>query len=198
MGAHRDSLQINHPSAKEPRQVRLSRNIRRVIDATVFDGAKLVDALQTVGITRSAYNLASRKPEFAAYQQECVRVLRTSAAARSIGRVDNLADTAASEHVKLSANELLMGIEGISKVTKTENMHVHQHLIPGLTVMRSALPVAGDDALLIGDQRAQPRIAHEIKRIGTPVPHPEDRNVVIEPSSTSDSRGAKRAGRGVK
>lgn len=192
------TVEIRPQSHARPRNVRISAKVRRAVDLMVEGALKRQDAAQQAGLTDHALYCALTQPHVLAYRNDRLRVLRESAACRSIARVDILADTAVSEHVKLGANELLMGIEGISKVTKTENMHVHQHLIPGLTVMRAAHPVDGDDALLIGDQRAKPRIAHEIKRIGTPVPHPEDRNASIAPSSASDSRGPKRASRGVK
>lgn len=192
------TVTVQHERANAPREVRISRKVKRAIELQIDEGLRRPEAAQKAGLTDNALYIAMRKPEVLAYRNERLRVLRESAATRSIARVDILADTAVSEHVKLGANELLMGIEGISKVTKTENMHVHQHLIPGLTIVRGGWQPHGDDALLIGDQRAKTRIAHEIKRIGTPVPHPEDRNVTIEPSSASDSRGAKQAGRGVK
>lgn len=181
-----------------PREERISRKVKTAIEAMIDRGLPRHLAADIAGISDHALYKAMQKPPVIAYRLERLRVLRESAASRSIARVDILADTAVSEHVKLGANELLMGIEGISKVTRSENVHVHQHLIPGLTIALGGWTPNGDDALLIGDQRAQPRIAHEIKRIGTPVPHPEDRNAEIVPSSASDLCGPKRAGRGVK
>jgi hypothetical protein len=95
-------------------------------------------------------------------------VLRESEASRSIARVALLADDAQSEHVKLGANELLMGIEGISKVQRSENLHVHQHLIPGLTVNRGTWT---PHSQVIEAEAVE---VDSVKRIGSPAPFPSD------------------------
>lgn len=192
------TVTVQHERAAAPRQVRISRLVRAAVDLMVEQGLKREIAAKQAGLKDHALYCALRLPHVLAYRNDRLRVFRESAASRSIARVDILADTAVSEHVKLGANELLMGIEGISKVTRSENVHTHQHVIPGLVVHRHGWQQPGDDALLIGDQRAEPRITHEINRIGTSVPHPAMRNAAIEPSSAGDSRSTKRGTRGAK
>lgn len=111
-------------------------NIRLAIIAMVERGLSRQDAAQSVGISDNWLYQCLEKPEWKTYRNERMRVFRESAASRSIARVDRLADEAASEHVKLGANQLLMGIEGIVPVQRTENLHLVQHTImPGLTVV---------------------------------------------------------------
>lgn len=164
-----------------PRKTRISAKVRVAVDAMIEDGLKRNKAAETAGLTDNALYAALRKPDVLAYRNERLRVLRESEASRSIARVATLADTAASEHVKLGANELLMGIEGISKVTKTENMHVHQHVIPGLTVLRESWQPHEIGGQIID----QPKHAQQVRRIGAAVPHPEAKRdqpiEIIEP-----------------
>jgi len=67
-------------------------------------------------------------------------VLRASASARSIARVDQLADSSVSDHVKLKANELLLGIDGIVPVTRSEQTLIHQGVTPGLVIVYGDTP----------------------------------------------------------
>lgn len=199
MGAALELLEINHPSANGPRLVRLSRNIKTVIDLMVHDGAKLTDALETVGITRGAYLKASTKAEFAAYQQEAMRVLRKGEASRTIARAVQLADGAESEHVKLQANTWIAGLENIMPVQRTENVHLHQHVIPGLTVIREGWKAHDQDARVIEGLAHQVRTQPVINRIGKSSPHPEAGTVPPKAEVVPAKRGGRgRAPGGVK
>jgi hypothetical protein len=128
--------------------------------------------------------------------------LRTSEASRTIARAVNLADGAESEHVRLQANTWIAGLESIAPVQRTENVHVHQHLIPGLTVIREGWSAHQSDAPLIDGQVRQAGKPHAIKMIGTPVPHPEAGNVRPAVPETVDMPGkrkpAGKAARGAK
>jgi hypothetical protein len=74
------------------------------------------------------------------YLREQQDVLRTSASARSIARVDQLAESSVSDHVKLKANELLLGIDGIVPVTRSEQTLIHQGATPGLVIVYGETP----------------------------------------------------------
>jgi hypothetical protein len=168
MGTQRATVSVQPQPNTAPRKVRLSPKVRAAIDAMVEGGLKRETAAKHAGITDHALYCALRLPHVLAYRSERLRVLRESEAARSIARVATLADDAQSEHVKLGANELLMGIEGISKVQRSENLHVHQHLIPGLTVNRGNWVPHGDVL------EAEVVQSDSVKRIGSPVPFPTD------------------------
>lgn len=172
MGAALEVLTVQHERAAAPRQVRISRNVRRAIDAMVLQGEKRARAAEIAGITDEAMRKAMHKPEVLAYMNTQQQALRTSAAARSIARIDNLADGSDSDHVKLDANKFLLGIEGVSPVQKSESINVHKHLMPGLTIVMGAWSPHGDDAHLIDGQAHQSENKHQIKMLGTSVPHP--------------------------
>lgn len=193
---------VQHQHAAAPRQVRISRAVRIAIDQMVFKALKRPDAAQTAGITDNALYQALRKPAVLAYLDTQQQVLRTSAKARSIARIDNLADDAESEHVKLQSNVFLLGIEGISPVTKTENININKNMQPGMTlnIIVGSAPV--DDALLIGSQSQQCDNTKVINALPRPVPHPSMRNALPAPTKT-EGLPAKRGGqakapRGVK
>lgn len=144
----------------------------------VFEGLSRPKAAEKAGIADHTLYLAMRKPSVLAYLNSQQQVLRTSAAARSIARIDNLADDAESEHVKLQSNVFLLGIEGVSPVTKTESLNVHKHLHAGLTIVTGGWSEHQPDAHLIGGQAHEAGSAHHINMIGESVPHPNMRNAL--------------------
>ncbi len=117
-------------ATKAPRQVRISRKVRDACRFMVYEGLKRRDAAERVGLTDNALYIAFRKPEVLALQQEMMADLRQSAAARSIARVDRLADEADSEHVRLQANTFLLGIEGVRPAERHVHDHTHR-IVPG-------------------------------------------------------------------
>lgn len=186
MGAAREAVLVQHEHAKAPRIVRISRSVKRSIDHMVFTGAKRADAAQFSGITDKALYTALTLPHVLAYLNTQQQVLRTSAAARSIARVDNLADESESDHVKLDANKFLLGIEGISPVARSESVNLHKVLIPGLTIVTGGWSPHADAERVLNEQAHGSKLQHHINRIGTPVPHPSVRNAVIEGEILAD------------
>jgi hypothetical protein len=184
-----ETVQIATQPHARPRQVRISTRVKHAVEAMVERGLRREDAAKEAGLTDNALYIALRKPETLAYRNDRMRVFRESAASRSIARVDRLADEAVSEHVKLGANELLMGIEGIGKVQRSENIHVHQGSVPGLTIVFNG---QFDEARLIADQPLAIENAKHINDLPVPVPHPSMRNATIEspapPPKTDRSR----------
>lgn len=168
----------------------------------VFEGLSRPKAAEKAGIADHTLYLAMRKPSVLAYMNSQQGVLRTSAAARSIARIDILADDSTSDHVKLNANQFLLGIEGVSVTQRSESVNVHKHLMPGLTIMLGAPHAPAHDAHLIDGQAHEVREPVHINRIGEPVPHPSMRNALPAPTQEADSPGnsvpAKTRGRGEK
>lgn len=198
MGQARETVTIQHEAAKRPREARISKRVRVAIDAMVFEGLKRADAAEKAGITDNALYIALRKPDVLAYLNTQQGVLRTSARARSIARIDNLADTSDSDHVKLDANKYLLGIEGVSVVQKSESVSIHKHLLPGLTIITGGWAPHGDDPRVIEGQAREVGSTHKINRIGQSVPHPLSGNVGQVANPPGISEGRSRAGRGEK
>jgi hypothetical protein len=106
----------------------------------VFEGRKRPDAASAVDLTDDAMRKALKKPETLAYLRQQQQVLLASAGARSISRLDNLADSAESEHAKFKSNELLLGLSGLVPVTRSENTHIHHGASPGLVIVYGETP----------------------------------------------------------
>lgn len=122
--------ELVNKDGKQPRQVRISRKVRDAVALMVYQGMKRDEAAEEVGLKPQSLYVAFRKNEVRALLNEMLADLRQSAAARSIARVDRLADTAESEHVRLQANTFLLGIEGV----RPSERHVHDHtvrIVPG-------------------------------------------------------------------
>lgn len=160
----------------------------------VHKGQKRDVAAQGAGITDDAMRKAMHKPDVLAYMHAQQQALRTSAAARSIARIDTLADDSESDHVKLDANKFLLGIEGVSVVQKSESLNVHKHLMPGMTfnIITGAQP--GDDAHLIDGLAREAGKPKQLSNLPTPVPHPSMRNAQPAEPKT-DGQARKKEGR---
>jgi hypothetical protein len=170
-------------------QPRITAKVREAVRLMVEEALTRADAAQKAGITDHALYCAMRKPHVIQYRTRLFEVLRTSEAARTIGRAAKLADKAESEHVRLQANTWLAGIEGISPVTKTENTSTHRHLVAGLVIVRGPEPVIAEPARLIDGQVHEVRKPKAINRIGSPVPHPSQRNATTEAPDRAVNRG---------
>lgn len=150
---------------RRPTQTRISAKTRVAITAMVDEGLSRLEAAQKAGITDNWLYQQLRRPEVLALKNERMQVLRDGTAARSISRVDRLASNAESEHVQLKANELLMAIEGISPIARTESVNVHKHLLPGLTIVTGGWsPHQIENTPLVD-------VTPHVNVIGTPRPH---------------------------
>ena len=107
-------------NTQAPKKVRISSMIKAAVDAMVFEGVSRPEAAKAAGCGEDNLRLALKRPNVLAYLNEQSRVLRTSAAARSIARIDNLADKATSEHVQFESNKFLLGIEGTAPIHRSE------------------------------------------------------------------------------
>lgn len=171
---------VQHERASAPRQERISRAVKRAIDHMVFEGLKRDKAAEKAGIADHTLYTSLRKPGVLAYLNAQQQVLRTSASARSIARIDNLADDAVSEHVKLQSNVFLLGIDGISPTQRIENTHLHLNQQPGLTINF----MLGEPARQIDGLAHQVEDARIINGLPQSIPHPSMRNAVIGPAKT--------------
>lgn len=170
MGQALTTVTVQHECAKAPQVIRISRKVKRAIDLMVFEGLKRSIAAEKAGLKDHALYVALRQPHVLAYLNDQQGVLRTSARARSIARIDNLADDADSEHVQLEANKYLLGIEGVSVVQKSENLSVHKHLLPGLNI---SFIVGGQPAVIEGQAR-EVQSDSDISHLPPRVPHPSE------------------------
>jgi hypothetical protein len=158
---------------KTPKSPRVTRKVKAAIDLMVFSGQNRDTAADSVGLHRDSMRKALKRPDVLAYLRDQQQVLRTSEAARSIKRVADLADGSKSDAVKLDANELLLGLDGIVPVTKGEVHHTHSGIVPGLTVVFGGWRPHTVIAAKTGEAVDAPAEAvPQITMIGTPRPYP--------------------------
>lgn len=194
MGTALETVTLQHNGAKQPRQVRISGNVRRAIDLMVHTARKRAEAAAEVGITDDAMRKAMQKPEVLAYLGTQQQMLRTSAAARSIARVDKLADEAESEHVQLQSNVFLLGLEGVAPVQRTESIQHSVHHYPGLQIVYAS---PATETLIHGQQHEGANI-NRPNGLPIPVPHPSARNASDGRVIDGEFEPAKTGGVGVK
>jgi hypothetical protein len=120
------------------RKTRISARVRAALRYMVEEGLSRSEAAEKAGLRDNSLYVAMRRPETLAFRTELMNVLRSSASSRSLARVDDLASNAASEHVRLAASELLLGLDGHVPVARTEGRIVHDHVhhAPGLIIIR--------------------------------------------------------------
>ena len=138
---------------------RISAKLRKALTLMVEHGLTRRNAAEGAGLTDHALYCALRKPHVAALRSELMRVIRESEASRSISRLAALADGAESEHVRFKSNELLLGIDGITPIVRSQNVHAHVHTMPGLTIIHST-PDAGSDDPNVIDAEAEEITPH--------------------------------------
>lgn len=194
MGVALATVETRHETAKASRKVRISVRVKRAIELMVDDGRKRADAAKDANLTDDALYRALTKPEVLAYRNERMRVLRESAAARTIAKAEQLMDSATSEHVQADMTKWIAGLEGIAPVQRTESITQLNVSIPGLRVM-----IAHREPVHLIDGQAHEVIdASDINSLPQSVPHPAMRNAAPVVENPSDPVPAKSRRRGVK
>lgn len=183
------TVEVQHQRAENPKQVRISAKVKRAIEEMVDNSRKRSEAAEVVGLTDDALYRALTKPEVLAYRAQRLRVLRESAAARTIAKAEQLMDGAESEHVQADMTKWLAGIEGISPVNRSESLHIHAGDVPGIVLtFISATPAIADVQVIDGQ-------SHEVikptmtKHLETRVPHPSERNAANLASTPPPGKG---------
>jgi len=168
MGAALATVEVQHSNAHAPRKVRISTNVKRAIEAMVHDGKKRAEAAQIAGILDESLRQALTRQECCAYLNDQLRVKRTSAAARTVAKAEQLMDGAESEHVQADMTKWLAGLEGISPVQRTEStINLRAPVGPGLVILMVAAPDP-----LIRHQQSEGGLTSTNSRLPPPVPHP--------------------------
>lgn len=171
------------------RKARISANVKAAIGLMVNEGRSRADAAKACGITDDWLYRALERPECRSYRNHLMQVLRESEASRTIFRAAKLADGAESEHVKLQANSWLAGLEGISPVSKSENVNITKSLTPGLTVNFFMNGAPGDDAHVLSEHARQLGSSQQINGLPQRVPHPSEGNVLPAPNPPGNHEG---------
>jgi hypothetical protein len=151
------------------RKTRLSGRVKAAIELMVWKGQKRDQAADSAGLHRDSLRKALKRPDVLAHMRAQMDLLRTSAAAGTISRAEHLMHNADSEHVQLDATKWLAGLEGLSPVAKSENVHLHRGMTPGLTI------IYGDWKPHVIEGEAAPAASQpKVNMIGTPARHPLD------------------------
>lgn len=173
--------------SQRPKQVRISVKVRDALKLMAFEGKSRKQAAKAADISEDALYRALRKPEVKRLLNEYVADLRKSAAARSIARVDRLADEAGSDHVRLEANKFLLGIEGV----RPSEHHVHDHtvkVVPGYV-----LDMSGPD---LGKPEHMRDVSPQIASLGTEEPKEAESCTSVRHAAESNDPKAQDVGEG--
>jgi hypothetical protein len=155
----------------KPSKQRVTAKVKAAIDAIIFEALPVAQASEKAGISGHGLYKAMRKPPVMAYYRAQLDLLRTSAGPAGVAKVVQMMHGAGSEHVQLAAAQWAAGLEGYAPVVRSENLHLHAHTTPGITIVREAYQPHDVAALPAGhliEQRARPAV----NRIGVSVPHP--------------------------
>jgi hypothetical protein len=155
------------------RKGRLTPKVRTAIEEIVFRGRNREEAATIAGIQPDSLYRALRRPEVLSYRTLLMEVLRSGASARTLSKIENLMDTATSEHVRLQAAQWLAGIDGISPLARQEIEHRHVGTAPGLTINLITGPAP---APMIDITPVAPAITmHNGRPMPVPTLHPSQR-----------------------
>lgn len=193
VGVALETVEVQHERANKPRQVRISPNVRRAIDLMVQDGLSRQAAAEKAGIQDNTLYIALRKPEVLAYRNECMRVIRTSEAARSVKRIGDLAESATSQTVKFESNKFLLATDPTDPIVptqRTETAHRFPDGRPGLTIIMQTVHAAESNVPLIDGQSHEIELPSHLKHLPAPVPHPS-RGTPSLCDATGESSGQK-------
>lgn len=168
-----------------PRQVRISAKVRHALRCMAFEGMERKKAAEKAGLKDDSLYVALRRPEVKALLNEYVADLRKSAAARSIARVDRLADSAESEHVRFQANTFLLGIEGVRPSERVEHDHTHR-IVPGYV-----LDPSGPD---LGKPDHMRDVTPQIANLGTDEPQGAESGESVRHDEESNDHQAQDVG----
>jgi hypothetical protein len=157
----------------DEKKTRIGRRVREAIRLMVEERLKRSEAAERAGLKDNSLYVAMTRPDVCAYRNGLMKALRESEASRSVGRVADLADNSNSDYVKLGANTLLLGIQGIVPPARVEGRieHTHAHLMPGLVInLIDREPVQIIDI----DGRARVIERPKVNRLRERVPHPSE------------------------
>lgn len=154
---------------------RISAKLREAVRLMVEDGLTRSKAAENAGMTDHGLYSALRKPHVRALRRQMVGDLRESVASQTIGRIDNLAQSALSEHVRLEANKHLASLDpDTSPVQRNETTHRFDGPMgPGLTIILMQ-PAAQPSEIIDGDAINRPA---QLTHLPDRVPHPNERHM---------------------
>lgn len=178
MGAATEAVTVQPQPNALPRTERISRKVKRAIDMMVMDGLHRADAAKKAGIAEHSLYVAMRKPSVLAYRNTLLGVLRTSAAARTIAKAEQLMDKAESEHVQADMVKYLGQMDADVVPNQTRNPLGVNANTPGLTVNFIIGGSAGPVVQQIDGQSHQVGLLSDISGLPARVPHPSERNAL--------------------
>lgn len=126
----REYVQAQHPHRTTPRTLKVTRIVRRAIEAMVWQGLKRDDAAIAAGMQPNSLYVALRRPDVKAlYNSEC-EVLRLSGRARRITRLEELVE---QDDNKQAAINACLALDRIDADQHQRNNG--QQLSPGLVIV---------------------------------------------------------------
>lgn len=144
--------EINRQIARKPR---ISKQLRRAIEAMVWEGLPRDDAAERAGMRPHSLYKALRKTHVKSLYAQEHATFRDGEALRAFNRQVNLAEDSPSHDVRERANRWIAGCGGLAPVQKVAVQAHHTHAFAGIgfaepvTIDAEAEHVA--DAELVGE-----------------------------------------------
>lgn len=127
----------------------------QALELMVTEGLDAEIAAKRVGLRTNNFRRTFNLPQVRTAYIQAVKFLRQGAGQRAFRRIDHLAQTAQSEHVRLEGNKWVAGVEGLAPVKRVEGKFDINHTFGGFdygedadhtdTVDSSAYEVETDD-----------------------------------------------------
>lgn len=103
----------------------------KALELMAYEGKSSRTAAQAAGIEHRSLLRALRRPHVQTLINQIFKAMTEGAAHRAFTRMENLAETAQSEHVKESANKWIAGVGGLAPVKRVEGNINHNHTFGG-------------------------------------------------------------------
>lgn len=147
----------NTPTTTKPKQTRLriSPQMREVLELMVHEGLPLPLAAQKVGMTIEAAKRAERRQHVRNLYNQMVDQVRKGAAQQAYLGIVHQSHSADNDRLKFDAKRWVAGVDGISPVQKVQGQHQVAHQFTGfayptlqakdVTPVDTSSPGADDD-----------------------------------------------------
>lgn len=111
---------------------KVTGKLKAALDAMVWEGKPRAEAAAAAGMADSSLRFALRKPHVLAHYNTELAALRTSLRARTVHRLDNIADNSKNDMARVSAMKTL---EALSDQAEEKRRSGETTMLPGLTVV---------------------------------------------------------------
>lgn len=123
--------QVRVKRAEGMQRARISRQMKAVLVVMAYEGRTVREAALQIGWDADSAVRAFNKSHVKQAFNQLVSDIRTNAGQLAYLRINEMAKTADSEHVRLSANQWIAGVDHIAPVKKVVGNYTFNHSFGG-------------------------------------------------------------------